>query len=201
MKACISLDGTRIAAVFADKTLCIYDTRGEVILPPFKVDEKPRSVVFSPDGKLVALGGEALRLWNVQTGEEVESFDINVTSLAFSPDGICIAAGCSKDVWSGSYNIRVIDLELAKISDLHTNVSISSGNGGIKLLKGEVQQSPFKGHNNHIYSIAYSGDGKNIASSSDDSTVRVWDVSTGSRRTFSTASNWISSVAFSPDGT
>ena len=58
VRACISLDGTRIAAVFADGTLCIYDsTTGEAILPPFKVDENPRSVVFSPDGKLVATGG------------------------------------------------------------------------------------------------------------------------------------------------
>ena len=94
-RACISVDGTRIAAVFADKTLCIYDaTTGEAILPPFKVDEDPRSVIFSRNGKLVASGGQALRLWDVQTGEEVESFDINVYSLAFSPDGTCIAAGC-----------------------------------------------------------------------------------------------------------
>jgi WD40 repeat protein len=40
-----------------------------------------------------------------------------------------------------------------------------------------------------------------IASGSHDGTVRIWDVSTGDRRTFSTVSDWISSVAFSPDGT
>ena len=32
-RACISLDGTRIAAVFADKTLCIYDTATGVDCP------------------------------------------------------------------------------------------------------------------------------------------------------------------------
>ena len=95
-RACISLDGTCIAAVFADKTLFIYDTTGEVVLPPFKVDECPRSMIFSQDGKLVALGGQALRLWNVETGEIVQSFDIKVCSLALSPDGTCIAAGCEK---------------------------------------------------------------------------------------------------------
>ena len=41
-RACISLYGTRIAAVFADKSLCIYDTTtGEATLPPFEVDENP----------------------------------------------------------------------------------------------------------------------------------------------------------------
>ena len=201
-RACISLDDTRIAAIFADKTLCIYDiTTGEAILPSFKVDENPRCVIFSRDGELLASGGEALRLWNVQTGEEVESFDINVFSLAFSPDGTCIAAGCDGKYRDGNYNIRVINLELAKISYFHANFFIPPGGEGIMLLKGEVQHSPFEGHAGNILSVAYSPDGKQIASSSSDGRVRVWDVSTGSRRTFRTKIHRIEHVAFSPDGT
>jgi WD40 repeat protein len=201
--ASLSLDGTRIAAVFVDGTLCIYDTTTEeAILPPFKVDEILQSVIFSRDGKLVATGGQTLRLWNVQTGEEIESFDINVYSLAVSPDGTCIAAGCAGSYIkrSGSYNIRVINLELAaKIPHPYE----PPGGGGIKLLKGEVLPSPFEGHATHVYSVAYSPDGKQIASCSSDGTVLVWDVSTGSRRTFGTISTGfgIYSVAFSPDGT
>ena len=219
IRACISLDGTRIAAVFADKTLCVYDaTTGEAIFPPFEVDECPRSVIFSRDGKLVASGGEALRLWNVQTGEEVESFDINVYSLAFSPDGTCIAAGCDRrDIdeedsdGRGSYNIRVINLELAKASYFHDRMFIPSGGEGIQLLRGEVPPSPFKGHENDVYYIAYSADGKQIASSSDDGVVRVWDVSTGKSRTFDAKSELDKeelgyphgpvAIAFSPDST
>ena len=178
-RACISLDGTLIAAIFADKTLCIYDTTtGKAILSPFNIDENPRSMIFSQSGKLVASGGQALRLWNVQTGEEVESFDIDVYSLAFSPDGTSIAAGCagryvdrdSKDGRDGSYNIRVINLELAKISFFHFYVSIPSDAEGIKQLKGEVPPSPFEGHEHQVNSVAYSPDGRQFASSSDDST-------------------------------
>ena len=210
--ACLSLDGTCIAAVFANGTLCIYDTTtGGVILPPFEVDENPRSVIFSRDGKLVASGGKTLRLWNVQTGEEVQSFDINVYSLALSLDGTCIAAGCEGryNDWSdyyryredGSYNLRVINLELAKISKFPAEFFSPSARGRIKPLMGEVRFSPFEGHQNQINCVAYSADGQHIASSSDDFTVRVWDVSTGLRRTFRTTYNWISSVTFSPDGT
>ena len=206
MRACISLDGTRIAAAFADKTLFIYDTTtGEAILPPFRVDDNPRSVVFSNDGKLVASGGQALRLWNVETGEEVGSFDINVFSLAFSPDDTCIVAGCEGRklfdcfVWDGAYNIRVINLERAKISYFHANVFVPSGGRAISLLKGEFWPSPFKGHEKDVLSVAYSADGKQIASGSSDGTVRVWDVSTGSRRSFT--AHFERTVAFSPDGT
>jgi WD40 repeat protein len=206
MRACISVDGTHIAAVFFDGTLCIYDTTtGKPIRPPFKVDRCPRSVIFSREGKLVATGGHALRLWNVQSGEEVESFDIDVFSLALSPDGTCIAAGCAgryidrdgRADGDGSYNIRVINLELMKIPHPY----VASGGGSIKLLKGEVWPSPFEGHENDVDSVAYSADGKQITSCSDDFTVRVWNVSTGSRRTFESRSNCIYSVAFSPDGT
>ena len=205
--ACISLDGTRIAAVFADKTLCTYDTTtGEAILPPFKVDEYPRSMIFSRSGKFVASGGQALQMWNVKTGEKVQSFSINVYSLALSPDGTCIAAGCEglgeRGNSDGSYNIRVINLELAKVHHYPRLFTPGpSGRGRIMRLNGEVLPSPFEGHRNQVNSVAYSADGKQIASCSDDQTVRVWDVSTGTRRTFEAHSKWIHSVAFSPDGT
>ena len=210
--ACISLDGTRIAAVFADKTLRIYDTTtGEATLSPFEVDEYPRSVIFSQNGKLVATGGQALRLWNVETGKMVYSFSIKVRTLALSPDNTCIAAGCEgiasgipyvgeREVLDGSYNIRVFNLESANIPHHHLFILGPSGKR-IMRLKGEVLPSPFEGHKDHVRSVAYSADGKQIASCSDDQTVRVWDVSTGSRRTFKSHPNRIHSVAFFPDGT
>ena len=213
-RACISLDGTCIAAVFADKTLFIYDTTGEVVLPPFKVDECPRSMIFSQDGKLVALGGQAFRLWNVETGEIVQSFDIKVCSLALSPDGTCIAAGCKgigggktsvdeREVLDSSYNIRVIDMGSVNIPDHRDpGPELTGKQSGKRImrLKGEIFSSPFEGHKDDVKSVAYSADGKQIASCSNE-TVRVWDVSTGSRRTFESHSNRIHFVAFSPDGT
>ena len=49
--------------------------------------------------------------------------------------------------------------------------------------------------------MAFSPDGRNFASGSTDNTIRIWDTDTGELlRTLTAHSDWIYSVAFSPDG-
>jgi WD40 repeat protein len=44
---------------------------------------------------------------------------------------------------------------------------------------GHVVAGPFTGHTSFITSVAFSPEGPRIASASDDSTIRAWDVTTG----------------------
>ncbi len=57
------------------------------------------------------------------------------------------------------------------------------------------------GHSGGVAGVAFSSDGKLLASAGGDNTIKLWEVSTGTElRTFRGHAYSVNSVAFSPDG-
>lgn len=144
------------------------------------------SVVFSPDGKMLASAGAdgTIMLWDVASRKRAGALaHPHGTKLAFAPDGqILASAGCAKIVDSGS-----------------------CAQGEIRLWNATTSQAigqPLVGHTNYVSSLVFSGDGKILASGSFDGTVILWNVENHERigEPVTAHNNGVSRLAFAPFG-
>ena len=133
------------------------------------------SMALSPDGRRVASGTGRIKIWDAATGElelVLDGHDVVTDSLAFAPDSRMLVSAGHVD-------------GLVKIWDTQTG----------------LLRHTLKGHE-AANAVAFSPDGKWVASGGYDGALKFWDAQTGSlKRTLEYAPHSvINSIAFSPDG-
>jgi RNA polymerase sigma factor (sigma-70 family) len=177
-----SPDGRYLISIGDQRTLKLWDVKTRTLAVTLHEDPEPDKVLptlamaVSPDGKVVATGGEkgTILLRDTLSGsvrKTLAGHDDAVTALVFSRDGKYIASSGPDAI------IRVWDVQAGKT--LHA----------------------LKGHASWVYALAFSHDGKRLASGSYDRIVRLWDPATGSALgTLEGHRASIRSLAFSPDG-
>jgi tricorn protease-like protein len=150
-----SPDGKRLASASRDKTSKVFDLEKKESLVTFPAHAQPvYTVSFAPDGKSIATGGEdnRIRLWNPDNeGKPIREIG--------SFGGTVFKLRYSPD----GKNL------LACSADKSVHVFDAKGSSVRKL----------QGHNDWIYALAISRDGKTVASGSWDGEVKLWNLADG----------------------
>ena len=178
-------------------------------------------MAFSPDGKTLATSNSdnnTVKLWDLTTKKQcgvLKGHTGETITVAFSPDGKMLATGSgdgdgSVKIWSwdGTTAQERRDhppgsgVGASRCGSPPDSKTLAIGTGTVDLYDVATgnKRASLHGHGGTIGSLAFSPDGKTLASGSADRTVRVWDLASGQERNQLPHLSSAHSVGFSSDG-
>ena len=194
VSAAFSPDGTRVVTASIDDAAQLWDAAtGKALGEPMRHQSFVTSAEFSPDGKRVVTASfdSTARVWDATTGKPIGDSVIHqdeIQSASFSPDGtrvLTVSGGWSPGglaTAGGAHDPP----KAARLWDAATGKPVTEP----MLLKKRIE------------SAAFSPDGSQVVTASDDHTAQVWDARTGKPEGHPLRHQDIVWTArFSPDGT
>jgi WD40 repeat protein len=154
-----SPDGKEIASGSSDTTVQVWDaSTGNKHLTYTGHARHVRSVAWSPDGKYIASGGldTTVQVWEAMTGKHHLTYTGHpwgVNSVVWSPDGRLIASGDDEYIERGDKSDSTVQIWEA--------------------MTGKHRLTYIR-YTGDVNSVAWSPNGKRIASGGSDERVQVW---------------------------
>jgi WD40 repeat protein len=215
-----SPDGREIATSGEDGLVRVWNTTtGAARGQPFRGHSGGVATLdWSPDGRTLVSASDdgTARIWDAQSGAEVRvlrGHKGKVTTARWSPDGTLVATvgeDLTIRLWVAStgaltrtmkgYSQQIIGIRWSPDSTRLASYGFDHYVLVHAVTDGSVVAT-LTGHTDLIDSAAWSSDGGKLATASKDTTVRVWNASTGAQIgvPLTGHTDWVGTVAWSPD--
>jgi WD40 repeat protein/DNA-binding XRE family transcriptional regulator len=212
-----SPDGLRLAAANMDGVPKVWElsTQRDVLVLLADDTTPAKAIAYSPDGRLVATGGDAGYIWIWDAEDGMQKFTLSlggvIHSLSFNPEGTLIAAASDDGnvkVWEAATGQLKYSLPrqsgLYDINFLKDGRFATAGQDGATRVWDQAsgqQLLTLVGPTSTVISLAGSPDGKRIATGAYDGSLRIWDATpTHEILTIPADTAVIWNVEYSPDG-
>jgi WD40 repeat protein len=208
-------------AIAIGQDIEVWDINKDEIIRKYTTSKYSfNGITWSPDGNSLAAGSDGVQVWDIHTGEQVFSkelqseYDWQIEELAWSPIGTYLATGDNYgnvEIWDTNDWMLINSIEgygKGEITGIAWSpdgelITVSNSVGGIKHVRPTRYPASSADDFSSYGDFAWSPDGRTLASINRyDNTIETWDSSSGTKtHEFNDPMHLPSCVAWSPDGT
>ncbi len=209
----MTADGQMLVSLSSSGTVQLWNLKTGQEIHRLKGDTSwIHAIAISPDGQILAgASGDTIKLWHLRTGRSLPILKGHtswVRTLAMTPDSQILASG------SDDATIKLWDLKTRRelctltghtrpvyalaFSPACTGTQTPDEELAFSVSQSKASATPFT----QRLKTTQEGEVRQIlASSSNDQTIKLWDVTTGQELcTLTGHTSWVHAIAFTPDG-